>query len=370
MIAYAPWVRWWAAGLLGAGATLVASMAETQPGTPRDASAAARAAPPAVPPAISVSARARFEPYSAPPACPDGNSFLVQVATLLGKNPNTVATPLGEFDVVIRQEGAVFVGVVRSVTSEGGGWPRELRGSDCGVLVHALAMLVAQAINPQAGAVMSPATPGPPAWGLGAASPTTARPIPPTARPADSPPAESPSRPGHWIPTVGVDARLDTGIAPSTSFGAALRLGVERGFGGWAPAGFLEGAYFLRHAVTTPLGGASFEWAGVSLGGCPAAWGGDPGWSFRPCLLFELGSLQATGSGTASPARVTRPWVALGVIGRAGYRFPSGIELGAGFGLVSPLERDRFIVGSPRVTVHVVPALALRAAVGLGYAFR
>lgn len=147
-------------------------------------------------------------------------------------------------------------------------------------------------------------------------------------------------------------------------------------------AGFLELSAW-RKSVAAPLlrlgyvsaggGFESTERGDAHLGlttfravGCVLEWPRDAWVSLRPCAVWELGQLSASGQQTKAGSNVSATWHSLGALGRAAFEIFPLISVDAEAGLIFPLARDRFVFGpDPVITGYATPALG--ATVSLGF---
>jgi hypothetical protein len=99
--------------------------------------------------------------------------------------------------------------------------------------------------------------------------------------------------------------------------------------------------------------------------GCVLEWPRAARVSLRPCAVWELGRLSASGEQTTGGSKVATTWHTLGALGRATFEIFPLVTLDAEAGLIFPLVRDRFVFGpAPVVTGYEAPALGATVALG------
>jgi len=85
-----------------------------------------------------------------------------------------------------------------------------------------------------------------------------------------------------------------------------------------------------------------------------------------------VGLLRTRGqiAGQSAVMTQTRPWVAIGLLGRVRWWLGAGIFAEISGGLRAPLGRDTLIFEVPqRVAVYTVPVAGAHVGIGLGYGF-
>ena len=322
--------------------------------TPRTSAAEAPSGPTATPSESEAVSLA----YESSPLlrCPSAVAFQAEVSKLTSKARFTDEPGARRVRIELVSAGREVVGRLSS-----GSGPRqatrEVRGKNCGEVASALAIAVALTIDPEA-------------LGVSEASPDAA----PRAL-GDAPPSasvQSPANPPER-PRVGESAP-----APRWRVGGAVGLVLENA---WAPqmrpAGRVAMTLGWGERVRATVGGARFfthEVDDVSFG----AWMADASVSLnvavlgvlRPFALFgyELGSVDAAGTGLSTSVSAMRPWHAL--TAGLGLRFETAsFFLQLGGSLVAPISRQRYLVSDPfggLRTLYEVPGLGLRQETNLG----
>jgi hypothetical protein len=161
---------------------------------------------------------------------------------------------------------------------------------------------------------------------------------------------------------------VDTGVSPAALVGAAPFVAWQgRGGSFFRPSVRIA---FLRTAsgmLDVPGGKAAFTWTVGRLDACPIAGSIGP-IAFEPCARLEAGVLEAAGADVVDALTESRPWLALGPVGRATWSFSRAVFVDADLGLLVRPGADRFVF-LPDITVYQVPVVALSVALGLGMHF-
>lgn len=223
--------------------------------------------------------------------------------------------------------------------SKDGPTHREVEADDCAEVVRALALILAMAIDPDAGS--SPR----------ARENTTeverAREPPRHAGPATS------SAEVWWA--AGASVGLAGGVAPSPSLSEGLLLEMGRGHEpGWSAHVRLAGVH-AHGSATAGAGSADFDLLGLRIASCPYRIG--IGLTLSGCASFDWGRLQGRGSHTIAAQSSAAAWLAPGGFIDAELRALPWLRLQLELGALLPLARDRFYFG-PDETVHRIPSVA------------
>jgi hypothetical protein len=109
----------------------------------------------------------------------------------------------------------------------------------------------------------------------------------------------------------------------------------------------------------TPNGVARLQWTAGRASACPLRVPASGAFALRPCVLFELGSLAASGEQTERRVATSVPWHALGATLRAEYSPFGPLLLVLDGGFVAPLHHDTFYFDppTPENTAFTVPAV-------------
>lgn len=364
---------------------------------------------------VAAPASAEPEPirvaYSAPRRCPDQAAFLralrQRTANFQLARP---AEPARVFVATLALDGGSVTG---RLEIRGPGAERSLRevpGKTCDEVMEALALMTALAVDPGALAASPPAagTPAPtsstpaarparpaapPAASGSFAAPASppaastgdlrmapvvpsapeARPEPAVAVNAVAPPAESTSR---WRWSMGAQGATTSGISPSLGLGGVLFAeAAAPGGSPWAPV-FRAGLSFSQSEIALASGtAASFRWFTGVVEACPARLATARGrLGLYPCLAVQLGALRGRGLQLDEPRSATSLWADVGPLLRARVAVSDRLSLEAQSALVVPLRRVTFDVqelgpAGPATTLFAVPALGVRAGIGVAYGF-
>jgi len=295
-----------------------------------------------------------------PPAdCPTEAQFEAEVTKLTSKARFTKQRRARRVRIELASSGRDVVG--RLVSGDGKNQSaREVRGKDCREVSSALAIAVALTIDPEA--LLGDSEPTPPEAPSEPAKPPAA------TKPATKPePKEPPSPPPVAAPTptklrwgVGGGVELENAWGPRMSPGIhafgllgvnnrlRLAVGVTRfitrevddvSFGAW----IAEGSLSVNIAVL----GVLRPFAGVG---------------------FELGAVDAAGTGLPAQVQAQRPWRAASA--GLGLRVETeSFFLQLGGYLLVPFSRQRYLISDPLGdvrTLYEVPSMGLKQETSLG----
>jgi hypothetical protein len=312
--------------------------------------------------------------WVAPSSCPDREQVLAHVQRLVTKPPSEVL----QVTATAREQGGkwvVDVGMQGAVTGK-----RTLRATSCSSVARATALIVALAIDPQAGARASiePPAEGPPG--------VDATPREPGAQ-------EDPAQPPRPSPSALTPKATPQSEAPTLSPNPGIRAFLLAGIG-------VERALLPKLVGTANLG-VGLAWrdvradvvaqlspgADASLPG-PLSVGGDfdlAALAIRPCAGHTFSSLALHGCTSVRIARVSGEgmgpgltesyrqvaWIAVfepGAILRVPGRTRFGLELDVN--AVVPLTRPEFVIVSHGVTEPLFRVSAFGIRGGLAATFK
>jgi hypothetical protein len=301
---------------------------------------------------------------SPPPDCPSQAEFEAEVVNLTAKARFTQQRGARRVRIELASSGREVVG--RSISGDGKNQSsREVKGRDCKEVASALAISVALTIDPDAlglGGTDKPPEPQPP---------TETKPPEPAAKPAPRQPL--PLRPGPPAPL-----RSPRPEPTRLRWGLGIGLTLENA---WAPemrpGGHVLGLVGMGERFRASLAVTRFltrEVDDVDFG----AWMAHGSFSLnlavtgrvRPyaALGYELGAVDAAGTGLPTSVQAQRPWHAVSV--GLGLRFEAkGFFLQLGGSLLVPTSRQRYLVSDTfdRVrTFYEVPRLGLKQETSLG----
>jgi hypothetical protein len=295
---------------------------------------------------------------AAPADCPTQAEFEAEVTKLTGKAHFTKQRGARRVRIELDNRGSDVLG--RLVTGDGKNQSsREVRGKDCREVSSALAIAVALTIDPDA--LLAPSelpedTPPPETRPEPKEAPPAQPPKPAPPKPAP-PPAPTPSK---LLWGLGVGLTLESAWAPQMRPGghayAVLGVGDRVRFS----LGVVR--FFSREVDSVSfgawLGQGSVSWNLAVLG------------VLRPFAMlgFEVGVVDASGSGLATSVSAQRPWQA-GSAG-LGLRFETDdVFLQLGGSLLVPLSRQRYLVSDPMGEVkplYEAPRFGLKQETSLG----
>lgn len=316
--------------------------------------------------------------WSAPADCPSRDTVVAEVRRLLGgkiDNPRNVSAR-----AAISHRESYHLHLTLMV--EGSERARDVEAPTCAALGDTAALIVALAIDPNAGAGEEDSPAGPlPALEEGRGpAPIPASPIPPPPSikesiPAPPPPfslplAPSPSRPAPQPPQRTLQAHAEL-AATQGAFG-------HPSLAGRAGAAFvrlpfrieLSGLFEWVGQIEAPQAagkGGSFWMAAGALGGCyerALSAAGPRGGSAAACAGLEAGAISAAGFGILAPAEKTSPWIApfIAAIGR--WPFHPRLALRLDLSLFAPVIRGDFRIQGVGL-VHRTGVLGGRGGAGL-----
>jgi hypothetical protein len=291
-------------------------------------------------------------------ACADGGEVSFVAERALGRPLSDIPGPRFSIDIERRGEGFAARLETHTAVDGSAAGVRSFRAPSCDELVETLGLAVAIAlgVNPRA----SP-PPAPPE-----------RSAPTTEWVAEAhEPERSPAVPGAH-PTLAALGWVigDSGSLPSPALGVGLGAALRwtawelRGAGLLFPArrGAAEG---LPNGDGSP--GAEIGLLLGSAQACAPLSLKTDAVELGVCAGWELGRMQATGTGVLRPYRKGALWSAPRVDLEAHWAVPSSpIIVNLMMAVLMPLQRDEFIL-SDFGTVHRAPNLVARAGVGVGW---
>lgn len=297
---------------------------------------------------------------SPPPDCPTEAAFEAEVTKLTSKARFTKQRRARRVRIELSASGHEVVG--RLISGDGKNQSaREVRGKDCREVSSALAIAVALTIDPEA-------------LGLADPDPTQqqkpselAQPVKPVSKRA-SPPKTPAREPAARATTESTKVRwgLGAGLELEDAWGPRMSPGVHA-FGVLGVGDRLRAALGVTRFITREVDDVSFgAWlAEGSLSVNIALLG-----ALRPfaSLGFELGAVDAVGSGLPAQVQARRPWRA----GSAGLGLrleTDSFFLQLGGCLLVPVSRQRYLISDPLGgvrTLYEVPSLGLKQETSLG----
>jgi hypothetical protein len=318
--------------------------------------------------------------YDAPPGCPSAENFsaAIQSSSAKARSAATGEPAIELLAFVTHQDGG-FLGVLRIRRPDGTETTRAVPALTCGEAASAMTLIAAIAVDPDAAiAVASARDDGSAAAETKAEEPKVeVKPATPATAPVDPAEDRAPDRetrlPVHehswWFGTSG-SAGIVGAMAPQLTpdFGIGATAGTTRK-SLVTPWIRLSGHFAESAASQTPEGTAHFERLAARLTGCPIAVRVALYLSplvLRPCLLFEAGRLEASGSNTPHQKDVPITWSALGATVRGEFLLVGPLSLGMELGALLPMTHDKFYFDPKQETVYQVGYLGFLGSLELG----
>lgn len=274
--------------------------------------------------------------------------------------------PARQFVVEATEGGGGARGTVVISEPSGASVTRRLEGDDCREVADALAFIVAElgrAVRIDAeipGETEPPPAPPPP--------PPV---VPPPPRPVEEPPNEP-----RKLWEAGAGAEIIGGPAPDLLLAPFGYLELGRARRGSAPlfSARLSFLYSKSGTIDGTIGNADIRWLAARAELCGPRFG-TLVLSVGPCAAFDVGELEGSGYGSANPKSEDALWLAPGLSARALLTVERKLVIGAALGAFVPLVRPRFYFAGggsagDSETIHTVPSVGFRAALGVGVQFR
>ncbi|WP_437950231.1 hypothetical protein WME98_04960 [Sorangium sp. So ce296] len=256
--------------------------------------------------------------------------------------------------VRLTRGGSGVHGELRVIHERGETDTRTVDATSCEVVVQALSLTAALALD-EAAEETAPLPPPPP-------------PAPPPPRPVQPPPAA----PRPWPPiTFGVGAQLlvTQVVSPYASLGGALVARATAHTDGALSPSLGLSLNYARNDILQGTDNALIHWAAAALTACPLRWQIADFLSAEPCVVVTGGWFTATAEDVSHPRSAVRSWWSAGALARAAVPLGGGtaieIEVGAGV----PLVRRSFTISLPAETVGETPVISPLAGVGIVHSF-
>lgn len=245
-------------------------------------------------------------------------------------------------------------GELRVIQEGGETDTRTVEGASCDVVVEALSLTAALALD-QVIEETAPPAPAPPP----AAPPPPPRPAPPAA-PRTEPPFRF---------ELGARAVIAQAVVPFVSVGGALIARLTQRSDAVLSPSFGLALLHARNDLLQSPERASVGWTAAALDVCPLRWEIAGFLDARPCVLGMGGALGATGRGVSSPESVVRSWWSAGSSVRAAALIGAATSIEIEAGISVPLAHRRFTIGSPPTSVAETPVISPLASFGLVHTF-
>lgn len=261
------------------------------------------------------------------------------------------------------------VGELRMVDAGGEIHTRRVEGSNCDVVVQALSLAAAVALDP--GVLLSGPVPAP-----APATTAPANPPPPMAKPAREA-ADSQGTTEVWSSRAAPsEPRFQLGAASLAS--VLLSSGVSPGvavFGRWTPAGggrfrptMGMAVSYLRNDILQSSGAAQASLTGLMVTACGMGWGATI-FTVKPCGLVMAGLFSVSGQNIAHASSVNLFWLSAGAVVRTALHLGRGFSLDLEAGASAPFIKREFYTTLPSHVVEKTPTISPMAGLGLGYGF-
>jgi hypothetical protein len=270
--------------------------------------------------------------FHAPSDCPSAASFFDQVRARTTKVRSAAPGEAARaFNVTILEKAGKVHGRLTIEDPPAPPALREVTGEKCSEIVSALALITALAVDPRASTAPSSSLPAPPpeehATPAPSSSPSSSpyhppllwmEPIPPPLPVLLPPPLPAP----RWRFTFGVDLAVLGAVAPSIVVGTAWFVDAER------PGPSIVSPTFRASIFRADSGlvgrrpiHSRFQWLIGRIEGCPLHFSPHQRVGIWPCVLLDVGALEASGWGRTSSSNRARPWIAPGALGRIQWDF-------------------------------------------------
>lgn len=298
--------------------------------------------------------------FTAPETCPTAEVFYRDIRRRTSKLRLVDGSVWDmRFDVLVRDEGAKFVGALTVHSDASSSEERELTAKSCEEVLDMFALVVAVAIDPNAS--LSPRAL--PTTTLAPAPPSVPPPVAPSAPPATTPANPRVAAPqGSWETMVGAQVEARGAFATDAALAGALSVQVERVHPGWAWALRLSALRSLSSEVKDPAGrAATFRWTSARFDAFVGLRDQRAKVTVGPVIGFDAGVVEAS----AALSRA-RPWASLLVAARGRWRPLPRLEVEANVGAFTPIVRDEFTLFAPNFTIYRERAVAGFLGCGLG----
>ncbi|WP_437807561.1 hypothetical protein [Sorangium sp. So ce1078] len=258
-----------------------------------------------------------------------------------------------EVRVRLTRVGPRVHGELRVIYERGATDTRTVEATSCEVVVQALSLTAALALDE----VAEETTPLPP-------------PAPPPAPPPPPPPPPPPAAPRPLFTFgVGAQALVTQVVSPYASLGGALVGRVTSHPDGALSPSLGLSLMYARNDILQGSNNALIHWTAVALTACPLRWQITDIISAEPCVLASGGWFTATGEDMSNPRSVVRSWWSAGVLARAAVTLGGGTDLEIEAGAGVPLVHRRFTIALPTEPLGETPVISPLAGVGIVHSF-
>ena len=311
--------------------------------------------------------------YAADDACPTEAQFIELVRA---HAPRWTRVPEGTgssrtIRVVMSTRADGSDGKLVVASPKGGTSERDIEGPTCTAVSRALALMVAVAIDPLAGAggETSATRPEPP-------KPTSKPVVPSTVDRSSSRVPKSPSGgPAvSTLPRVSLELRVESTSAvvrgALLGMGLSMKLELPRGAGpewirAWQPSIGLGIRQSLPKELALRGGSAEFLWTAGHLRICPFRITLEQVFAISPCAEVNVGRLNAEARGFADARAVSTFWYDLGASFWTSVNLSRHVFVGSTLLVTAPVTRQPFALASGTI-VSDAPVVGVLGGIGLG----
>ncbi len=258
--------------------------------------------------------------------------------------------------VNLTRTGANVRGELRVIHEHGETNPRSVEGDSCEVVVGALSLTAALAVD----AVV--------AEGAQAAPPPAPVPVSaPSAAATSEAPAPPPEQETSVAGILGLQAVAAQVLAPGVELGAGLhgRLRIDTP-GAFDPS-FGLSLIHARNDLFEDKEPAVVRWSAANLSVCPGRLDLGDVLGVEPCLLGSAGLLSVTGAGLDDPEVRSRSWWSAGVLLRTRAALGAGVALELELGAAVPLVERTFVTRPSGDVVAETETVSPFVSLGISY---
>ena len=280
--------------------------------------------------------------WSAPAECPSQQQVEAEIARLVGGDLRLRDGSDLQADVTVA--GGRLWSAELTTRRAGRFGRRSLEAPSCDAAAHAVALIIALSIDPEAAATSGE--------GVTAATPEVA-----------SAPV---SRERQWKILASVSSQGRVGTLPGTDVGVGFGVGLA----GARWRSELRWTYGLRRdqVASLPSGAAGrFNLSAGSLAGCIDV--GRTKLAFGPCAVAEAGRVSATGYGATAGFSRNAKWLALGGGVFSALVVSKHVRTALEVDALAPLYRPSYVFDDLPGVVFKAPAVGVRALVDLSWQF-
>ncbi|MEO6600470.1 MAG: hypothetical protein ABIQ16_11390 [Polyangiaceae bacterium] len=279
--------------------------------------------------------------YHGAPSCQQEAELVTEIQR---RTPTAVRVRNGAGDVSIQITTEAIGSQQRAqvdVKGPDGPNQRVIEAPECSQVIHAVALILAIAIDPDAAPQK--------------AEPIVLEPPAPLSPPAPRRLRErETARPPVWW-AFGPGVGLVGGVAPHVALAQHLSFELGRGRSSGFVAHLKLSGIHAHGDVSARPGTADFDLLALRLASCPYRVVARV--SVSACVSFDFGRLQGRGSQTLAEKSGSARWYGPGAFSAAELSVLDWLQVRLELGALAPLARDRFYFG-PSETVHRIPALA------------